>query len=124
MKNDPFWKNVKIFTSDPEMTEFFYEGEKMNKKEKETTTSKETEPKRTKRSIKSNSFIDMIDMDDIVQLLSPNGSIDLNIADEKWILLERKIFFNDMDKDSDEELIINLYFKPKENEDEEMDDDE
>nr|XP_027204432.1 titin-like isoform X2 [Dermatophagoides pteronyssinus] len=122
-KMNPFWKNVKIFTSDPEMTEFFYDGEKLTSLDNELTKKSTDDGKlRRKRSttVKSNSFMDMIDMDDIVRLLSPNGTIDLNIADEKWILLERKIFFNDVDNDSDEELILNLYFKPKENEDEEM----
>ncbi|XP_075678774.1 uncharacterized protein LOC113798144 isoform X2 [Dermatophagoides pteronyssinus] len=129
-KMNPFWKNVKIFTSDPEMTEFFYDGEKLTSLDNELTKKSTDDGKlRRKRSttttkVKSNSFMDMIDMDDIVRLLSPNGTIDLNIADEKWILLERKIFFNDVDNDSDEELILNLYFKPKENEDEEMVDDD
>ena len=91
---------------------------------KKSTDDGKLRRKRSTTTVKSNSFMDMVDMDDIVRLLSPNGTIDLNIADEKWILLERKIFFNDVDNDSDEELILNLYFKPKENEDEEMVDDD
>lgn len=112
------------------MTEFFYDGEKLTSLDNvddKSPTKKSTDDGKLRRkrstTVKSNSFMDMVDMDDIVRLLSPNGTIDLNIADEKWILLERKIFFNDVDNDSDEELILNLYFKPKENEDEEMVDD-
>lgn len=106
MEKNPFWKNIKIFTSEPDMTEFWYEGKKM-------TDPKSDKSTRAKRSIKT-PLIDMIDMSDIVSLLSPNETDELNIADEKWILLERKIFFDDPDEDSDEELIINLFFKPKE----------
>ncbi|KAI7694673.1 hypothetical protein SSS_00890 [Sarcoptes scabiei] len=111
-RKNPYDDKIKIYTSDPNMTEYWYGGKKMNQWKGGEKSN------RTKRSV-NDPFIDLIDMDDIVTLLTQNESIDLNIANEKWILIERKIFFDDPDSDTNEELIINMYFKPKEEKEEE-----
>lgn len=105
IEKNPWWKNIRIFTSDPNNTEYWFHGKKMSKESGDKS--------RTKRSIKNEPFIDMIDMEDIVKLLTESGS-NLDITNEKWILIERKVFFDDPDGDDDDELIINLFFKPNE----------